>query len=277
MFRRSKLQVSERRSKAVARPYGGTWLDSAHLAAGVWRRRIESGRGQGVARGDGQDHCAITVAGYGHLDDWAGDSRIRLRCPQTATSAGDCAWRDSLVSGLQRTEFRSDLAGLQTRAVDQGDHFIVNGQKVWTSNADISDWMFCLVRTDTEVRKHVGISLVLLFDMETEGVSARPIRLISGTRPYFARPSWKMCALRRDQVVGEINNGWTIAKYLLTHEREMIGGIGNAAGAKTMGEEAIAALGRKNDQLADGFLRAEVAQWEIDFLLPPADHGTRAR
>ncbi|MGI9235504.1 MAG: acyl-CoA dehydrogenase family protein, partial [Woeseiaceae bacterium] len=137
------------------------------------------------------------------------------------------------------------------------------GQKVWTSNADKSDWMFCLVRTDTEVNKHSGISLVL-FDMETEGVTARPIRLISGAS-IFCETFLENVRVEKDQVVGEMNNGWTIAKYLLTHEREMIGGIGNAAGATSLGEEAVAALGLNDGRLADEILRAEVAEWEVDF------------
>jgi acyl-CoA dehydrogenase len=100
--------------------------------------------------------------------------------------------------------------------------------------------------------------------METPGVSARPTRLISGSSP-FCETYLDNVRVEKDQVVGEINNGWTIAKYLLTHEREMIGGIGNAAGGKTLGDEAIAALGLKDGRLVDQLLRAEVAEWEVDF------------
>lgn len=175
------------------------------------------------------------------------------------TARGEIRW----CQGYSEPNAGSDLAGLQTRAEDYGDHFIVNGQKVWTSNADKSDWMFCLVRTDTEVSKHSGISLVL-FDMETPGVTARPIRLISGAS-IFCETFLENVRVEKDQVVGETNNGWTIAKYLLTHEREMIGGIGNAAGAKTVGEEAVDALGLMDGRLADEVLREEVATWEVDF------------
>jgi acyl-CoA dehydrogenase len=143
-----------------------------------------------------------------------------------------------------------------------GDHFIVNGQKVWTSYADKSDWMFCLVKTDNSV-KHGGISLVL-FDMKSPGVSARPIKLISGRSP-FCETFLDNVRVDKDQVVGEINNGWTIAKYLLTHEREMLGRIGNVPAEKTLSERATASIGLKDGRLADSALRLELAEWEIDF------------
>ena len=172
---------------------------------------------------------------------------------------GEIRW----CQGYSEPNAGSDLAGLQARAEDHGDHFIVNGQKVWTSNADQSDWMFCLVRTDPDVKKQAGISLVL-FDMESEGVTVRPVRLISGAS-QFCEAFMENVRVEKDQVVGDVNNGWTIAKYLLTHEREMIGGIGNAAAAKSLGEEAVAAVGLHGGRLADEALRAEVAGWEVDF------------
>ena len=110
-----------------------------------------------------------------------------------------------------------------------GDHFIANGQKVWTSYGDKADWMFCLLRTDPEAKKQMGISLVL-FDMETPGVTPKPIKLISGSSP-FCETFLDDVRVEKDQVVGDINHGWTIAKYLLTHEREMIGGMGMAESA----------------------------------------------
>jgi acyl-CoA dehydrogenase len=190
--------------------------------------------------------------------EFGSDAMKQQHLPQIAR--GEIRW----CQGYSEPNAGSDLAGLQTRAEFRGDHFIVNGQKVWTSNADKSDWMFCLVRTDTEVNKHSGISLVL-FDMESEGVTVRPIRLISGAS-IFCETFLENVRVEQDQVVGEINKGWTIAKYLLTHEREMIGGIGNAAGATTMGEEAVAALGLQDGRLADEALRTEVAAFEADAL-----------
>ena len=172
---------------------------------------------------------------------------------------GEIRW----CQGYSEPNSGSDLAGLQTRAEDSGDHFIVNGQKVWTSSADKSDWMFCLVRTDFESGKHYGISLVL-FDMESTGVTVRPIKLISGASP-FCETYLDNVKVEKNQVVGEINKGWTIAKYLLTHERQNIGDIGNVARRQTLSEEAVDSLGLRDGQLSDSGLRTEIAEWEIDY------------
>tara|TARA_B100000965_G_scaffold357518_1_gene336292 strand:- start:914 stop:2098 length:1185 start_codon:yes stop_codon:yes gene_type:complete len=172
---------------------------------------------------------------------------------------GEIRW----CQGYSEPGAGSDLAGLQSRAEDHGDHFIVNGQKIWTSYADKADWMFCLVRTNPDAKKQLGISLVL-FDMTTPGVSTRPIKLISGSSP-FCETFLDNVRVEKNQVVGEINAGWTIAKYLLTHEREMIGGMGRtAAGQKTLPQIAVDAVGLEDDKLADGMLRSELATWDLD-------------
>ncbi len=172
---------------------------------------------------------------------------------------GEIRW----CQGYSEPNFGSDLAGLQTKADDYGDYFLVNGQKVWTSYADEADWMFALVRTDTEVGKHSGISLVL-FDMTSPGVEVRPIKLISGTS-QFSETFLDDVRVAKDQVVGDINNGWIVAKYLLTHERESIGGIGGVTGQRSLGAEAIEAVGLKAGRLDDEVLRSEIAAWEVDF------------
>ncbi|GAA6131380.1 acyl-CoA dehydrogenase family protein [Halopseudomonas sabulinigri] len=172
---------------------------------------------------------------------------------------GEIRW----CQGYSEPGAGSDLAGLQTRAVDEGDHFIVNGQKIWTSYADKADWMFCLVRTNPDAKKQLGISLVL-FDMTTPGVSTRPIKLISGNSP-FCETFLDNVRVEKNQVVGEINAGWTIAKYLLTHEREMIGGMGRtAAGQKTLSQVAVECIGLEAGKLADDMLRGELARWDLD-------------
>ena len=172
---------------------------------------------------------------------------------------GEIRW----CQGYSEPGAGSDLAGLQSRAEDHGDHFIVNGQKIWTSYADKADWMFCLVRTNPDAKKQLGISLVL-FDMTTPGVSTRPIKLISGSSP-FCETFLDNVRVEKSQVVGEINAGWTIAKYLLTHEREMIGGMGRtAAGQKTLPQIAVDAVGLEDGKLADGMLRGELATWDLD-------------
>jgi len=149
----------------------------------------------------------------------------------------------------------SDLAGLQTRTEDAGDHYVVNGQKVWTSYADEADWIFCLVRTSSE-SKHQGISFVL-FDMESEGVSTRPILLISGNSP-FCETFFDDVKVPKNQLVGEENRGWDVAKYLLGHEREMISGMGLGGEKRALG----AVLGGVDDPL----LRADVANFDVDAL-----------
>jgi alkylation response protein AidB-like acyl-CoA dehydrogenase len=167
--------------------------------------------------------------------------------------------------GYSEPNAGSDLASLQMRAEDKGDHFLVNGQKVWTSYADKSDWIFCLVRTDTEAPKHRGISFILI-DMESAGVSTRPIKLISGSSP-FCETFFENVEVPKKQLIGELNQGWTIAKYLLTHEREMIGGFGTlGAGRRTLGQQAYDQIGGAGGRLADGGLRADITKFEIDEL-----------
>ncbi|WP_250503501.1 MULTISPECIES: acyl-CoA dehydrogenase family protein [unclassified Caballeronia] len=119
----------------------------------------------------------------------------------------------------------SDLASLKTRAVRDGDHYIVNGQKTWTTYAQHADWMFCLVRTDPEAKPQSGISL-LLIDMKSPGITVRPIRTLEGltdVNEVFIDE----VKVPVENLVGEENCGWTYAKYLLGHERTGIAGIGN--------------------------------------------------
>jgi len=172
---------------------------------------------------------------------------------------GEIRW----CQGYSEPGSGSDLAGLQAKGEDRGDHFIANGQKVWTSYADKADWMFCLLRTDPEAKKQMGISLVL-FDMQTPGVTPKPILLISGNSP-FCETFLDDVRVEKDQVVGEVNKGWTIAKYLLTHEREMIGSMGMTSPAsETLGQIAARTMGVEEGRMNNPMLRAEVAKWEID-------------
>ena len=172
---------------------------------------------------------------------------------------GEIRW----AQGYSEPNAGSDLANLQARCEDRGDHFILNGSKIWTSYGDLGDWMFCLVRTDSEAPKHQGISFVM-FDMATPGVSTRPIRLISGKSP-FTETFFEDVRVEKDQVIGELNKGWTIAKYLLTHEREMIAGSGlSHAGSAPLSKTAIDTIGLDNGILRNTPLRADIARFEID-------------
>ena len=175
---------------------------------------------------------------------------------------GEIRW----CQGYSEPGAGSDLAGLQTRAVRDGDHFIVNGQKVWTSYADKADWIFCLVRTDTSV-KHDGISF-MLFDMASEGVSTKPIRLISGYSP-FCETFFDDVKVPADQLVGQENKGWTIAKRLLQHERAMISGMGlggalSGATGQTLAGAAKEYIGEDNGRVADPVVRQHITDHNMD-------------
>ncbi|HMG45905.1 MAG TPA: acyl-CoA dehydrogenase family protein [Allosphingosinicella sp.] len=165
---------------------------------------------------------------------------------------GEIRW----CQGYSEPNAGSDLASLQTKCEDKGDHWLVNGQKVWTSYADKADWIFCLVRTDPTAPKHQGISF-LLFDMASPGVSTRPILLISGNSP-FCETFFDDVKVPKDQVVGAVNKGWDVAKYLLGHEREMISGMGLGGQAESLGAALSEALAD------DNVLRADVARFDVD-------------
>ena len=175
---------------------------------------------------------------------------------------GEIRW----CQGYSEPGAGSDLAGLQARAVRDGDEFIVNGQKTWTSYADLADWQFCLVRTDPSAKKQEGISF-LLFDMESPGVSVKPIKLISGASPFCETFLTDVRVPVRN-VVSKINNGWTVAKALLAHERTMIAdAFGSAAGGgRSRGFAALARdyLDFEDGALADASLRHRIAQTEMD-------------
>jgi acyl-CoA dehydrogenase len=187
---------------------------------------------------------------------------------------GEIRW----CQGYSEPNAGSDLASLATKAEVRDDHLVINGQKTWTSYADKADWIFCLVRTSV-AKKHTGISFVL-FDMETPGVSTRPIALISGKSP-FCETFFEDVKVPRRNVVGDLNAGWTIAKYLLTHEREMIGGVGERSNVKPLGRFAADALGRdEQGRLPEAMLRSQIARFEIDeaaFRLLMQATGDRAR
>ena len=171
---------------------------------------------------------------------------------------GEIRW----CQGYSEPNAGSDLASLATSAESDGDDYIVNGQKVWTSYADQADWIFCLVRTSKE-SKQGGISFVL-FDMASEGVSTKPILLISGYSPFCETFMDNVRVPKANRIHDE-NKGWDVAKYLLGHEREMISGMGlSSTGGNPLIEGALATIGvDHNGRLADPLLRAQIAQFEI--------------
>ncbi len=210
------------------------------------------------------------------LLEFASEEQKRHYLPQIAR--GEIRW----CQGYSEPNYGSDLAGLQTRAEDKGDYYLINGSKIWTSFADLADWIFCLVRTDPGAPKHEGISF-LLFDMESEGVDTKPISLISGASP-FCQTFFDDVKVPKTQLVGELNKGWTIAKRLLQHERQMISGIGgnSALGGTGTRMENVAKqyVGESDGLIADPAIRADVCEHRMNdkaFQLTMARSGEEAK
>jgi len=192
------------------------------------------------------------------LFEFGSEEQRREHLPKIAR--GEIRW----CQGYSEPGAGSDLAGLQMRVEVDGDDYIVNGQKIWTSYADKSDWIFCLVRTDPEASKHDGISF-LLIDMASPGVSTAPIKLISGTSP-FCQTFFENVRVPRKNLVGQENAGWTIAKRLLQHERAMISemGLGLTGRPRSLENLARTYLDSPEGSLSDPILRDRLVQQMMD-------------
>ncbi|MEE2775686.1 MAG: acyl-CoA dehydrogenase family protein [Acidobacteriota bacterium] len=174
-------------------------------------------------------------------------------------TSGEIRW----CQGYSEPNSGSDLASLQTSAVRDGDVYVINGQKIWTSGADQADWIFMLVRTDPDVKKQAGITFILV-DMTTPGVEAKPIRLISGASP-FCETFFENVVVPVENVISDVNSGWTVAKALLGHERSSIGGMGG--GDKAMlPNMAKRYVGESDGRISDPVLRDGVIRQEMDAL-----------
>ena len=193
------------------------------------------------------------------LLEYGNDEQLRRHGPPIVK--GELRW----CQGYSEPGAGSDLASLQTRAEDKGDHFLVNGQKIWTSGAHLADWCFCLVRTDPKAKKHEGISF-LLIDMKSPGVEPRPIRLINDTTP-FCETFFTDVKVPKENLMGPLNGGWTVAKRLLQHERQGISGA-QSGGAQAAGMPGgpLNELARRyvglddSGRLADADLRSRLTQ-----------------
>ena len=168
--------------------------------------------------------------------------------------------------GLSEPNAGSDLAGLATKAEDKGDHFALNGQKIWTSGADISQWCGALVRTEPQAPKRDGLSFVLL-PMDQEGVETRPIKLISGASP-FCETYFNDARAEKSDLLGPLNKGWSVVKRLLQHERaSQTSARGPGAGGKS---ESLQALAKRyagetvDGKLEDADLRARLTRHLMD-------------
>ncbi|QXQ06308.1 acyl-CoA dehydrogenase family protein [Sphingosinicellaceae bacterium] len=228
------------------KPYGGGGLskDEAKVLASEMRR---------IKARSPLSSFGIWMLGPALLKYGSEDQKLE-HLPRIAR--GEIRW----CQGYSEPGAGSDLASLRTSAILEGDHYTVNGQKVWTSYADQADWIFCLVRTDPAAPKHLGISF-LLFDMASPGVSTSPIRLISGASP-FCQTFFDDVKVPAGNLVGTPGKGWDIAKYLLTHEREMIGDMDG--GRESLSEIARRHLGMDGAVLSDAGLRSDIVRHEID-------------
>ncbi|MEQ9464509.1 MAG: acyl-CoA dehydrogenase family protein [Haliea sp.] len=172
---------------------------------------------------------------------------------------GELRW----CQGYSEPGAGSDLASLQTRAEDKGDHFLVNGSKIWTTAADRSDWIFCLVRTDPAAKKQEGISF-LLIDMDSPGVSTTPIALISG-ESEFCQTFFDNVKVPKENLVGGLNKGWSVAKALLVHERKLMAEIGSESPRQEVPPVSAAReyLAFAEGRITNSQLRSDLASFEM--------------
>ena len=231
--------------------YGGGGLSQAE--ARVLQQEMNRAGAWNPIGGMGVMMFGPTLLEYGN------EEQKRRHIPKIVT--GEVWW----CQGYSEPGAGSDLAALRTQCVDKGDHFLVNGQKIWTSGAQFADWCFCLVRTDN-TRKHEGISF-LLIDMKSPGIEVRPIKLISGNSP-FCETFFTDVEVPKENLVGPLNGGWTIGKRLLQHERSGLSGGGGRArmpGERGIDEIAKQYIGTDADgRLADTDLRSRIVNNMMD-------------
>lgn len=229
------------------REYGGAGLTSAQ--AQVLTRELAAGRYRSPL-----DSFGIWMLGPVLLE-YADDEQKKEHLPKIVQ--GQIRW----CQGYSEPGAGSDLASLATKCEDKGDHWLINGSKIWTSYADKADWCFCLVRTDI-TKKHEGISFVLI-DMRTPGVETRPISLISGESP-FCETFFTDVRIPKGNLVGRVNGGWEIAKRLLQYERQNISGSFGEGGGGAAGDLAVIAR-KYAGGIPDLELRSKITANKMNF------------
>ncbi len=172
---------------------------------------------------------------------------------------GETRW----AQGYSEPGAGSDLASVQCKAEDRGDHFLVNGSKIWTTNADKCDWIFCLVRTDPGAKKQEGISF-LLIDMDDPGITTTPIELISG-ESEFCQTFFDNVRVPKENLVGGLNKGWSVAKALLVHERKLMAEMGSDSPRQVVNptEAAFTYLAFEQGKVADAHLRGQITDYNM--------------
>ena len=235
------------------REYGGAGLTrDEYLVLMEEMRRIDA---RAPLTGRGVNYIGPTILEFG-TD--AQKARWLPRCAR-----GEGGW----CMGYSEPGAGSDLASLSCKAVRDGDHYVINGRKLWTSDAMEGDLIFALVRTDPNATKHEGISLILI-DMRQRGVTVRPIRLISGDSP-FNETLFEDALAGHDDVIGPVNQGWTVGKRLLQFERSTHAGV-NISGAQgrvaddSLPDIVASYTGRHGGRVADAALRGRLLEYEMN-------------
>jgi alkylation response protein AidB-like acyl-CoA dehydrogenase len=230
------------------REYGAAGLTRAHER--IWREELADAGAYNPIGGMGVMMLGPTLLEFGT------EAQKRQHLPPIVR--GDFQW----CQGFSEPGAGSDLASLQMKAEDRGDHFLINGQKIWTSGAQWARWCFCLVRTDNS-RKHDGISF-LLVDMATQGIEVRPIKLISGNST-FCEVSFTDVKAPKDQLVGRLDGGWSIAKRLLQYERSGLSNMANDKPARSLLDLARTYVGvDAQARIADADLRQRIVVHDME-------------
>ena len=258
------------RKAVYANPDTKLWLDrmaERGWTAPTWPKAYGGGGldvNENLILGEelGRINAPAPLAGHGltmigpAILEFGTDAQCREHLP--AIARGEIRW----CQGYSEPGAGSDLASLQMRAEEDGDDYVVNGSKIWTSGADGADWIFCLVRTDPNASKHEGISFLVL-DMESPGVTVTPIELISGSSE-FCQTFFDDVRVPKRHLIGQPGQGWTVGKRLLQYERSSIGGRGGTRQkAKTIDAWAKEYMGEQDGRIADSAIRDRVTQQRI--------------
>ena len=250
-LRSFQKKLAERRWLTLGWPEEHGGLAASHMMQVIYKEEMSYFRAP-TQLGVGPDRLGPTIILYGT------DEQKRRHLPGIA--AGETVW----CQGFSEPEAGSDLASLQTTAVADGDYFVINGQKIWTSLAHRADWCILLARTDREAPKHKGISYLLL-DMKTPGVEVRPLVDMLG-RNTFNEVFFDSARIPRDCLVGELNRGWYVAAATLDFERSGIDRVMTGIRTYEALVEYAAQAGADGGRLLDDTrVRQKLAELAIEF------------
>ena len=203
----------------------------------------------GVPMGSGNDTFSISMLGNTILT-WGTKEQKQYFLPRALS--GEHTW----CQGYSEPDAGSDLAGVGTRAVLDGDEWVINGQKTWTSAGMEANWIFALCRTDTNAPKHRGISFILI-PMDQEGVEVRPIKMMSGDSE-FNETFFTDARAQKDHVIGRVNDGWRVAMTLLGFERGKDAAIGPMGFRNEL--DRLVAMAKENGKIDDPLIRDRILQ-----------------